>query len=116
MTHEWSGIGTRDAHWQPHVRKECLDLEPALFQPLGELEGLTQRLQGFIDREPWRIGGNLQKDTTGLAKVHRMEIIPVDYRRDVEAKSDELRPNVGLCSASTREEVLSTLEELGLPI
>src|SRR6266404_8577859 len=86
-----SGIGAGNPHRQSNIRKQRLDLEAARFKPLRKLERLAERLCGFVDCKSRRIGCDLEQHTARLAEIHRMEIIAIDYRSDVESERDELR-------------------------
>ena len=44
----------------------------------------AQMLEILVAREAGRVGGNFEEHATGFAEVDRVEILPVDLRRDIE--------------------------------
>src|SRR6266566_670663 len=47
----------------------------------------SQLLYCLIYREAWGIGRDLKKDAIRFAKVHRVEVLAVHHRRDIEVET-----------------------------
>jgi hypothetical protein len=85
------GIAVTPRH--PDRRQDALDVRPAPLVAGRQLEARAELVQGLVGGEARRVGRDLEQDAAGLAEVDRVEVLPVDHGRDVEAEGgDALAP------------------------
>ena len=68
----------------------------------GQLQRLAERVDRLVDGEPRTIGRDLEEYSSRLAKVNRLEVVPIELRRDVVAKRCELGTNLHLLRFTRR--------------
>src|SRR5262245_48953369 len=77
--------------------KRSLDVLAARLQEGWQLQHAPQRLDRLVNREAGIVGGNLEQDAAGLAKIDRAEILPVNLRCRLESVVlDDLSRHLGL--------------------
>jgi hypothetical protein len=80
--HVWFGSSQT---WKP-----SLQIVPVRFEPGWQLQPLAEVFRGFVHGKSRRVRRNLEQDSTGLTKVNRVKIDPVDDWGHVVSAADEI--------------------------
>jgi hypothetical protein len=79
-------------------RENGLYLSAVRFVLRRQHQTLAQSLRRLIDGEPRWIGRELEQHPSGLAKVHRVEVLPIDDRGRIESRMNDLLAELELSS------------------
>src|SRR5256885_2374073 len=70
--------------------QHLFDLGPMLFVLRWKLQRFAKALRRLVRSKTGTFGGDFKQNSARLAEVDRMEIEPIDYRRDVQFASSDL--------------------------